>query len=154
MLKYFSILFFLSTSGGLPHVAYSQKANVNPYIGAYINFLGTASPGIDGGLKFKTFYAGVEYSYAPETENFSAPFGSVLYPSFENYFGIHGGFIINPILFLGLVCLYSRDHHFNGSISPHFDAGPDMRLDTRIGLIFGVAYTVRRGVNAGINFLF
>jgi hypothetical protein len=152
-----TLLFLLFISWCMSNVVYSQKTDVNPYIGASLNFEGvsTLGWGLDGGLKFKTFYIGIEYgSYGREVNSVLAPVGVTIYPVYEDFYGIHGGAEVTKILSLGLVCLFSISHHYDGSTTPHFDAGPDVRLDTRIGLIFGVAYSLRRGANAGINFLF
>ncbi len=154
-MKSFFILSFLLITACLSQAGYGQK--IHPYVGASLNFLGVSQPGwgITGGVKFKVFYAGVEYgTYGHEINTVSLAAGGSYHAIFEDYYGVHGGVVIDSIAYFGLVFLHSIKQDVYGDVSSWFNIGPDVRFQAAHHLMVALAYTIRRGLNAGINFLF
>jgi hypothetical protein len=142
---------------GSAKIDYAQIA-IHPYVGGSLSFFGVSvfpGWGLDGGIKFKSGYAGLEYGlYGYKIQTFSPLEGETVYPAFEKFFGLHGGVNVDSSLSVGPVLLYSEEHQFDGTVSHHFDFGPDVRLHDKKHLMLGIAYTRRRGINPSLNVLF
>ncbi len=136
---------------------YGQASKLHPYIGGSLNFWGVSAPGwgIDGGVKIGTWYAGAEYGrYGHEITTVSLPAGETYHPIYEDYYGAHGGAVINDLIYLGVTFLSSKDYYVDGRSNTWFNLGPDVRVQAWNRVLFALAYTVRRGLDAGINILF
>ena len=137
---------------------YAQRA-IHPYVGGSFSFLGVSGIlpgwGLEGGIKFKSGYAGLEYgTYGHKIDTRMLPSGEEGYSAFEDFWGLHGGINLDSSLSIGPVLLYSDEHQFDGTVSHHFDFGPDVRWHDKKHLVLGIAYTRRRGINPSLNVLF
>ena len=156
-MKHIFILSFLLFTSCLTQKGFAQTTLIHPYAGGSINFLGVSHPGwgIDAGVRYSSLYAGLEYgTYGHEVTTVSLPYGETYHPIYEDYYGAHAGVVIEGIAYFGLVFLHSYNYYADGTFSTWFNIGPDVRLQAGPHFMFAVAYTIRRGLNAGINFLF
>jgi hypothetical protein len=159
VLKYLFILDFLFITCCLTQVGYGQQQLVHPYIGASFNILGVhnAGLGINAGVKYSFFYAGVEYGYYSSSNTADYPGPYQRWPSnTENYYGAHGGVVINNKVYFGLIFLHSYEYSEDGEAlyGSWFNVGPDVRVQAMSHLMLAIAYTIRRGFNLGANYLF
>jgi hypothetical protein len=143
---------------GLADNGHAQRA-IHPYVGGSFSFFGNSvlpGWGLEGGVKFKRFYVGLEYGfYGQNIHTESRVEGAIAYPEFEKFLGLHGGIIsADSFLWVGPVLLYSEEHRDDGTVLYHFDFGPDLRLFDKKHLAVGIAYTRRRGINPSLNAVF
>ena len=162
------ILLVISSSEAL-----QARLNVlHPYFGGSVNFAGISflGWGVEAGAKYTWLYGGIEYgSYGQIQQmpvmNWDPVPGYDLSkdPYFnhnvtpESYYGIHSGFVIDSLIYVGAVALFSHQDEWEFGNVVHnswFNIGPDIRLQTWDHAMFTFAYTIRRGLNTGLSFLF
>jgi hypothetical protein len=156
-------------------VSNAQVGNIAPYIGAS-GSLGTIDHtlnygwGIEGGARFFPFYGGLEYGvyYKFPTAMTTDPVvGQVPPPvaiSSAQYVGIHAGYVMSDSTLIGIVVLRSYqlwdtpDSSEEGVISTQsfWDFGVDIRyagIDNG-HMYLAFAFTFRRGLKAGLGYMF
>ena len=156
-MKFIFTLAFLLFTCCLTLVGYAQKVLIHPYVGGSINFIGISNAGwgIDAGVKYGFLYAGVEYGiYGVETATVSLPYGETYHSIYEDYYGVHGGLVFDSVVYFGLVLLHSDNHEVGGDVIPWFNVGPDVRVQAMSHMLLALAYTIRRGFNLGLSYLF
>lgn len=163
------------------NISCAQERSVGPYFGLSGSLggsLDTRSPdntsagwGIEGGIHFRTFYAGLEYgTYANLFQTVDVTLhvrGSISPPapvSGDQFWGVHAGYVFNNSIYVGFVVLNSyqpweRWDSVSGWITftkSYLNIGPDFRYsgidDGHIYLAF--AFTIRRGFKAGLGYMF
>ncbi len=171
----------LVTHGSL---SYGQERSISPYFGVggsldIFNIFagGNAGWGIEGGMHFRPFYAGLEYGtysvlFQPAETWDPGPGGGA--PDYsvsgEQFWGFHVGFVFSHdtvkhySICLGIVVLnsYEKWNTWNGVsgyntiTKSYLNIGPDVRFsgiaEGHIYLAF--AYTIRRGLKAGLGYMF
>lgn len=165
-----SIIAFLIISD----VSNAQTRNIAPYIGAS-GSLGSIDNtdfygwGIEAGLRFFSFYAGLEggaYSPVPYTHTTDPIIGQTPAPFAISgqFWGLHAGYVFRDFTYLGIVVLKSYEmwetptSEFIGysSTRNYFDFGPDFRYSGLADghLYLALALTYRRGLKAGLGYMF
>ncbi|HZK76384.1 MAG TPA: hypothetical protein VFD13_05690 [Candidatus Kapabacteria bacterium] len=164
-------------------LSYGQVRSIGPYFGAsgsldIFNIFagGNAGWGIEAGMNFRPFYAGIEYGgysvlFAP-AETYDPTPGSIPSPwpvpsANEQFWGVHAGYVFphdSTMIYLGIVLLKSyqpweRWDSVSGWVTftkSFLNIGPDLRVsgfdEGHIYLAF--AYTIRRGLKAGLGYMF
>jgi hypothetical protein len=150
-------------------VSNAQVRNTAPYLGGSVSAgPGGLGWGIEAGLRFFPFYAGLEYGVYylwPTSSSSSFPaFGSIPPPtaiSSAQYGGIHAGYIMSDSLFVGIVVLLSSQiwdtpDSVEAVISRKtiWDFGVDLKSAVDKHLYLAFALTYRRGLKAGLGFMF
>jgi hypothetical protein len=153
------------------------KCNGQEYFAPYFGVSGSLDTkgdpgwGIEAGIHFRPFYVGLEYgtySYRiPMSETEDLTPGGVASPSpisTEQFWGVHAGYVLESKYYLGLVILESNQIWGRGDTiagwvtftNYYLNIGPDFRYsgidDGHIYLAF--ALTIRRGLKAGIGYMF
>jgi len=177
----FTALVFLAISGDsrafVQDTLKASSATVHPYVGLSINFAGFwggQGIGAEAGCQYGFFFAGLEYGICGAqviTTTQGVLFVNDLNPYDQlvnvlHYFGFHIGINLNK-LWLGADFLwnyaaidhstydnskgYFTDQYYSLTI---FDAGPDARLNLTQHSVWGLAYSMRRGVKCGVAYLF
>ncbi len=172
MLRYLLISFIVAICiVNYGSVSDAQVRNIAPYLGAS----GSAGPGglgwgIEAGLRFFPFYAGLEYGvyYLWPTSSSTDPIIGQIPPPFAissvQYGGIHAGYVMSDSAFIGIVVL--RNYQLwetptsseDGvtSTKTFLDFGLDIRFpiihDRNIYLAFALTY--RRGLKLGLDYMF
>ena len=157
-----------------PGITYCQESqNFHPYLGASGSLDTNGDPGwgIEGGLQFRPFYFGVEYgtySYRPvvaATIDVSPDATPTPFPtSTEQFWGFHTGYIIDDAYYLGVVILKSYEswdipqtrRTYTSVTNSYLNIGPDFRytgLDNG-HMYVAFALTIRRGLKAGLGYMF
>src|SRR5581483_375044 len=155
-------------------VTYCQESqNFRAYLGASgtLDTNGDPGWGIEGGLQLRPFYFGVEYgtySYRPELVMIYDPSHDAIlrpYPtSTEQFWGFHAGYIIDGAYYLGIVLLKSYESWnipqngktYTSVTNSYLNIGPDFRY-TGIDnghMYVAFALTIRRGLKAGLGYMF
>ncbi len=155
----------------ISEVSNAQLRNSAPYLGGSVSAgPGGVGWGIEAGLRFYPFYAGLEYGVYylwPTSSSTSFPaFGSIPPPtaiSSAQYGGIHAGYIMSDSIFVGIVVLLSSQiwdtpNSVEAVISTKtfWDFGPDVRYagidNGHMYLAFALTY--RRGLKLGLGYMF
>jgi len=152
---------------------YCQEQSFAPYLGVSgsmdtnVHF----GWGIEAGLRFFQFYVGGEYgtySYqAGRSVTWDPTPGSVPRPapiSTEQFWGIHAGYVIDNVYYLGVVILSSNELWGRGDTvagwvtytNHYLNIGPDFRYAglAQGHLYLALALTVRRGFKFGLGYMF
>ena len=147
-------IFLVAISGA----AFSQT-KIEPYVGASYSFAGATKPGLGAefGIKLKFFYVGFEYGLYGKPSDPSDTFRSIDpamndAPDAEIYYAVNGGVVLDRLL-LGVTVVMSHAEFVSGSQS-WVNLGPDIRYQLWRHMLLGAAYTRRRGVRLGANFVF
>ena len=155
--------------------SYAQERNIAPYFGASGSIdpsgNGSVGWGTEVGTRLFRFYIGTEYgiySYRFPTSLTTDPTpGSIHSPwpiSTEEFWGVHAGYVFNDKFYVGIVVLKSyetweiatSDSTSYTTTRSYLNLGPDFRYsgidDGHIYLAF--AFTIRRGLKAGLGYMF
>lgn len=171
MVKLISILAILLLAMG--ENCFSQERDIAPYLGisGSLDTNGDPGWGIEGGISILPFYIGLEYgtySYrGDKVLNYYPVPGHVPLPfpvSTEEFFGFHAGYVFSGSFYLGIVFLKSQetwriattDSTSYDELRSYLNIGPDFRYS---GLANGHMYlafalTIRRGLKAGLGYMF
>ncbi|MFI5200847.1 MAG: hypothetical protein ACHQNE_00485 [Candidatus Kapaibacterium sp.] len=143
----------------LGSASYAQVRNIAPYLGASGSLGFIDSPlgygwGIEGGVRFFSFYAGLEdgayYAIPVVSQTYSAP------PSSVKYMGIHAGILNDSSTLIGIVVLQSHKvwDSFD-STNTFWDFGIDVKhslSESHIYIAFALSY--RRLLKLGLGYMF
>ncbi len=141
-------------------VSYGQSRNVAPYVGASGSFIPIYFGwDLEAGLRFSSFYGGIEYGayYAIPAVRTDDPLpGSVPPASSVRYVGIQAGVLDDSSTLIGIVVLQSHKvwNSFD-STNTFWDFGIDLKHSLAESHIYlALALTYRRGIKAGIGYMF
>ncbi|MGI0133501.1 MAG: hypothetical protein ACREBW_00885 [Candidatus Micrarchaeaceae archaeon] len=159
----------------------AQESSIAPYFGASVSadiinlFVGgDVGWSLEAGMRVRSFYAGLEYGISSpldlRSQNWDpVPGSGVAAPrpvpnAQEEFWGLHAGYIFDNRFYVGVVVLRSQQpwqrvdstSRWLTFTKDFLNLGPDLRYsgidDGHIYL--ALAYTVRRGLKAGVGYLF